>query len=44
VLGRHAVSDVWVAGQQRVEHGKLLQITNTELLGVARLWQNKLHQ
>ncbi len=44
VLGRHAVSDVWVAGQARVRHGRLLQITNTELLGIARLWQNKLRQ
>lgn len=44
VLGRHAVSDVWVDGQQRMEHGKLLQITNTELLGIARLWQNRFRQ
>ena len=44
VLDRRAVSDVWVGGQQRVKEGKLLQITNTELLGIARLWQNKLRQ
>jgi len=44
VLDRRAVSDVWVGGQQRLKHGKLLQITNTELLGIARLWQNKLRQ
>ena len=44
VLGRHAVSDVWVGGLQRMERGKLLQITNTELLGIARLWQNRFRQ
>lgn len=44
VLGRHTVSDVWVEGQQRMERGKLLQITNTELLGIARLWQNRFRQ
>ena len=44
VLDRRCVSDVWVGGQQRLKRGKLLQITNTELLGIARLWQNKLRQ
>ena len=44
VLGRHDVSDVWVAGRPRVQGGRLLQITNTELLSTARLWQNKLRQ
>ena len=44
VLGRRAVSDVWVAGEQRVTSGKLLQITNTELLSAVRLWQNKFRQ
>ena len=44
VLGRHDVSDVWVAGQQRLQGGRLLQITNTELLSTARLWQNRLRQ
>ena len=44
VLGRHAVSDVWINGQPRVRGGELLQISNTELLSIARLWQNKLRQ
>ena len=44
VLGRHDVSDVWVAGQRRLQAGRLLQITNTELLSTARLWQNRLRQ
>lgn len=44
VLGRHCVSDVWIDGQQKVKGGELLQISNTELLSVARLWQNKLRQ
>lgn len=44
VLGRHAVSDVWINGQARVRGGELLQISNTELLSIARLWQNKLRQ
>lgn len=44
VLDRRAVSDVWVEGCRRVMHGKLLQITNTELLAAARLWQNKVRQ
>jgi 5-methylthioadenosine/S-adenosylhomocysteine deaminase len=44
VLGRRAVSDVWIAGERRVVSGKLLQITNTELLSAVRLWQNKFRQ
>ena len=44
VLGRHQVSDVWINGQQRVKGSELLQISNTELLSIARLWQNKLRQ
>ena len=44
VLGRHDVSDVWVAGKPRVQGCRLLQITNTELLSTARLWQNRLRQ
>ncbi|WP_079434030.1 TRZ/ATZ family hydrolase [Zoogloea sp. LCSB751] len=44
VLGRRSVSDVWVAGEQRLTSGKLLQITNTELFSAARLWQNKFRQ
>ncbi|NTV11184.1 MAG: TRZ/ATZ family hydrolase, partial [Zoogloea sp.] len=42
VAGRESVSDVWVAGEHRVADGKLLQMGNSELLGLARLWQNRL--
>lgn len=44
VLDRRAVSDVWVGGQRRVKDGELLQISNTELLSIARIWQNRLRQ
>lgn len=44
VLDRRAVSDVWVGGQQRVKDGELLQISNSELLSIARVWQNRLRQ
>lgn len=44
VLGRHCVSDVWIAGQRQLAGKELLQISNTELLSIARLWQNKLRQ
>lgn len=40
--GRENISDVWIAGKARVSGGKLLYKTNTELLAVARSWQNKL--
>ncbi|HNH15479.1 TRZ/ATZ family hydrolase [Zoogloea sp.] len=44
VLGRESVSDVWVAGRQALKDGTLLQISNTELSSLARLWQNRLRQ
>ena len=40
--GRENISDVWVAGRARVEGGKLLYKSNSELLEIARTWQNKL--
>ena len=40
--GREQVSDVWVDGLKVVERRQLLQKTNSELLAVARVWQNKL--
>lgn len=40
--GRENVSDVWVAGKPRVTNGQLLYKSNTELLEIARSWQNKL--
>jgi 5-methylthioadenosine/S-adenosylhomocysteine deaminase len=41
-VGREHVSDVWVFGVPRVREGRLLQISNTELLDIAGLWQNRL--
>jgi 5-methylthioadenosine/S-adenosylhomocysteine deaminase len=40
--GREHVSHVWLQGELRVAQGQLLQISNTELLDIARVWQNKL--
>ncbi|KAA3651158.1 MAG: TRZ/ATZ family hydrolase [Proteobacteria bacterium] len=40
--GREYVSDVWIAGQARVSKKQVLQKADNELLGVARVWQNKL--
>ncbi|TVO59210.1 TRZ/ATZ family hydrolase [Denitromonas ohlonensis] len=39
--GREHVSDVWIAGQARVSNKQVLQKADNELLGVARVWQNK---
>lgn len=40
--GREHVSHVWVDGNLSAENGKVLQISNRELLAIAALWQNKL--
>jgi 5-methylthioadenosine/S-adenosylhomocysteine deaminase len=40
--GRENVSDVWVAGQIRVEDGQLLENNEIELIKLATLWQNKI--
>ena len=42
VMGREQVSHVWVAGKQRVNEGNLLDIEQSELIDMARLWQNNL--
>lgn len=42
VMGREQVSHVWVAGKQRVHEGNLLDIEQSELIDMARLWQNNL--
>lgn len=39
--GREHVSDVWVAGESRVESGILLQTHNMSLKARALLWQNQ---
>lgn len=40
--GREHVSDVWVAGQIRVENNKLHEYNENELIRLALLWQNKI--
>lgn len=43
VLGREAVTHTWVDGNIRVKKGKtVLQNSNTELLGIAAMWQTRL--
>ena len=42
VAGREHVSHVWVAGALRVLGGNVLRMYNTDLSGLASLWQNKL--
>lgn len=42
VLGREAVSDVWVAGKARVRDGRLVWPGQADLLTAVGLWQNKL--
>jgi 5-methylthioadenosine/S-adenosylhomocysteine deaminase len=39
--GREHVSDVWVAGQIRVENAQLIENNEIELIKLAALWQNK---
>ena len=39
--GREFVTDVWVAGQNRVEDGHLLGAHEIELINLASLWQNQ---
>lgn len=41
-LGREHVSDVWVAGRQRVKDGQLLENNEIDLVRLAALWQNKI--
>jgi 5-methylthioadenosine/S-adenosylhomocysteine deaminase len=40
--GREHVSHVWVAGEPRLEEGKLLHTVNAELMDIANRWQNRL--
>ena len=40
--GREYVSDVWVAGENRVADGRLLQTSEIELINLAALWQNQI--
>lgn len=43
VAGRESVTEVWVDGEKRVERGKtLLRKSNTELIGIAAMWQTRL--
>ncbi|MEC5396232.1 TRZ/ATZ family hydrolase [Uliginosibacterium sp. H1] len=43
VVDRHAVSDVWVAGNPRVRSHSLLQFNNIALQQISRSWQNSLY-
>lgn len=40
--GREHVTDVWVGGTLVVGEKQVLQKPNSELLAIARVWQNKL--
>ena len=40
--GREYVTDVWVAGENRVADGRLLQTSEIELINLAALWQNQI--
>jgi len=40
--GRENVSDVWVAGQNRVANRKLVESHEIELINLAALWQNQI--
>jgi len=40
--GREHVSDVWVAGRERVKNGRLLGDDEAKLIKTAALWQNKI--
>lgn len=42
VTGREHVTDVWVAGQRRVQQGNMLLTYNTDLLELTSVWQNRL--
>ena len=43
VAGRESVTDVWVDGKRRVQNRKtMLRNSNTELIGIATLWQTRL--
>ncbi len=42
VAGREHIRHVWVAGKQRVSHGKLVNIDERSLLSNAQLWHNYL--
>jgi len=41
-LGREHVSAVWVAGQQRVKDGQLIENNENDMVRLATLWQNKI--
>ena len=40
--GREHVSDVWVEGKRRLADGRLLEISEIELINIAALWQNQI--
>lgn len=40
--GRHQVSDVWIAGVQKLENRTLLQMDEAELIANARQWRDRI--
>ena len=40
--GREHVSDVWIEGKRRLADGRLLEISEIELINIAALWQNQI--
>ncbi len=40
--GREHISDVWVNGQSRVADGRLLGMSEIELINLAEMWQNQI--
>ena len=40
--GREQVSDVWVAGIQRIKGGQQVESNEIELINLGRLWQNRI--
>jgi len=40
--GRDQVSDVWVAGEQLLDNGKLTTVNENELLELAAAWQERI--
>jgi 5-methylthioadenosine/S-adenosylhomocysteine deaminase len=43
VVGRHQVSDVWVAGQPVVQNGQVTTLDVAAILEKAQTWADKMH-
>jgi 5-methylthioadenosine/S-adenosylhomocysteine deaminase len=40
--GREHISDVWVSGERRVAGGRLLGMSEIELINLSEMWQNQI--